>query len=189
MEDLFESKEKAVNFVLSEENIDKYINGELGTNELTLHAGLLLKEFDDICDLTFKSVEGVLKERGLYNEKIKNYITELKKFTLMCKRDLFKTDKIKSAKFNYDFEVISKANYSVDPNNISTLKIPMELKFFHNNEQQIYISNAVKMYSKHSSKGQLYNKSNMKEMYRNFSKSDHLSSYVGKSQINNANTQ
>ena len=28
------------------------------------------------------------------------------------------------------------------------------------------------MYSKHSSKGQLFNKSNMKQMYRNFNKSD-----------------
>ena len=45
------------------------------------------------------------------------------------------------------------------------------------------------MYSKHSSKGQLYNKSNMKEMYRNFSKSDHLNGHIGMSQINNANTQ
>ena len=177
IEDLFDSRKKATDYVLSSEKINSYISGELGTNELTLHCALLLKEFDDICDLTFKSIKGVLCEKDLFTKKIENYIVDLKKFTLMCKRDLFKTDKIKSAKFRYDFEDISRAKYSVDPNNISTLKTPVEFKFFHNNEQQKYISNAKKLYSKHiAGFGSLYNKSNMKRMYRSFSKSDHLAS-------------
>ena len=61
MEDLFDTKEKAKNFVLSSKNINRYINGELGTNELTLHNGLLLNEFEDICDITFNSIEGTLR--------------------------------------------------------------------------------------------------------------------------------
>ena len=176
MEDLFDSREKANEYVLSPQNINSYINGKLGTNELTLHNGLLLNEFEEICDLTFKSIEGTLNEKGLLTEKIKDYIDELKKFTLFCKSDLFKTDEVKSAKFKYDFDAISKENYSIDPNDISSLKIPLEFKFFHDSEQQKYISNAVKMYSKHSSKGQLFNKSNMKQMYRNFYKTDYLAS-------------
>jgi radical SAM superfamily enzyme YgiQ (UPF0313 family) len=176
MEDLFDSREKANEYVLSPQNINSYINGKLGTNELTLHNGLLLNEFEEICDLTFKSIEGTLNGKGLLTEKIKDYIDELKKFTLFCKSDLFKTDEVKSAKFKYDFDAISKENYSIDPNDISSLKIPLEFKFFHDSEQQKYISNAVKMYSKHSSKGQLFNKSNMKQMYRNFYKTDYLAS-------------
>ena len=103
-------------------------------------------------------------------------MTDLKKFTLICKSDLLKTDKTKSLKFVYDFDEISKKNYSVDPNNISKLNTPLEFIFFHDKDQQKYISNAVKMYSKHSSKGQLFNKSNMKQMYRNFNKSDDVTS-------------
>ena len=176
MEDLFDTKEKAKNFVLSSKNINRYINGELGTNELTLHNGLLLNEFEDICDITFNSIEGTLREKGLLTKKIKEYMTDLKKFTLICKSDLLKTDKTKSLKFVYDFDEISKKNYSVDPNNISKLNTPLEFIFFHDKDQQKYISNAVKMYSKHSSKGQLFNKSNMKQMYRNFNKSDDVTS-------------
>ena len=143
MEDLFDTKEKAKNFVLSSKNINRYINGELGTNELTLHNGLLLNEFEDICDITFNSIEGTLREKGLLTKKIKEYMTDLKKFTLICKSDLLKTDKTKSLKFVYDFDEISKKNYSVDPNNISKLNTPLEFIFFHDKDQQKYISNAV----------------------------------------------
>ena len=176
MEDLFETKKNANDFVLSSENINRYINGELGTNELTLHNGLLLNEFDDICEITFKSIEGTLREKGLLTNKIQEYMDDLKKFTLITKSDLFKTDKVKSLKLAYDFDQISKENYSVDPNKISKLSTPLEFIFFHDKDQQKYISNAVKMYSKHSSKGQLFNKSNMKQMYRNFNKSDNTPS-------------
>ena len=56
-------------------------------------------------------------------------MTDLKNF-LICKSDLLKTDKTKSLKFVYDFDEISKENYSVDPNKISKLNTPLEFIFF-----------------------------------------------------------
>ena len=171
-EDLFNSWEEANNYVLSKDKIDNYIKGKVGTNELTLHTALLLSEFKDICDLVFKSVENVLFEKKLYTKEIKNYLHDLKEFTLMCKKDLLDIKKVKSASFKYDFEAISKAEYSINPNNIPEEKNPFNFEFFHNDEQQEYISNSVKLYAGHSRGiGMVYARSNMKQMYRSFSKS------------------
>ena len=49
--DLFNSWEEANNFVLSPEIIDKYIGGDMGTNELLENRSHLFNEFDDVCDL------------------------------------------------------------------------------------------------------------------------------------------
>ena len=64
-EDLFSSWEEANKYVLNQDVINKYIGGELGTNELLLHRVLLFNEFDDICNLMFESVAGTLKQKNL----------------------------------------------------------------------------------------------------------------------------
>ena len=45
--DLYDSFEKAQNHVLTKEVIEKYVGGELGTNELLLHRAMLYTEFED----------------------------------------------------------------------------------------------------------------------------------------------
>ena len=49
--------------------------------------------------------------------------------------------------FEYDFESIHKSDYFLNPNSISKLKTPIQLKFFHTNKQQKHISNQQKLYS------------------------------------------
>ena len=172
-EDLFDSQEKANKYVLSPEIINKYIGGDLGNNELYLNRARLVNEFEDICNLMFKSVEGSLKEKNLYTQEIKNYLFELKQFILMRKKDfIISTESIKSAMFRYDFEAIQKAKYFVDPNSLPVLETPLQFKFYHDKEQKKHISNQFKLYSnKASDLGKMIQQSDIRMFFRHFSRS------------------
>ncbi len=169
-EDLFANREEANKYVLNEEIINKYIGGELGTNELLFHRVLLFNEFDDICELMFRAVTETLKEKNLLTAAIENYLLDLKQFIFMRKKDfLTKTEQTRKATFKHDFEAIKSAKYFVDPNSLNVLKNPMQLQFFHDRKQQELISNQVKLYSAHAiGMGKMLQRTNMKLMFRNF---------------------
>ena len=169
-EDLFDTREKANEYVLSPNVINKYINGELGTNELFLHSSLLFNEFKDISDLIFESVKRVIKQKGLLTPLIENYLTDLKKFTLMRKNiPLNNTGSVLLGEFEYDFESIHKSEYFLNPNSISKLKTSIQLKFFHTNKQQEHITNQQKLYSNHAlGLGRLLQQTNLNLVFRSF---------------------
>ena len=169
-EDLFDTREKANEYVLSPNVINKYINGELGTNELFLHSSLLFNEFKDISDLIFESVKRVIKQKGLLTPLIENYLTDLKRFTLMRKNiPLNNTESVLLGEFEYDFESIHKSEYFLNPNSISKLKTPIQLKFFHTNKQQEHITNQQKLYSNHAlGLGRLLQQTNLNLVFRSF---------------------
>ena len=172
-EDLFPTWDKANEYVLDQDVINKYIGGELGTNELLYHRVLLFNEFDDICNLMFESVEGTLKQKKLLTDSAKNYLIDLKKFVFLRKKDfLTETKTVTKAEFKHDFEAIKKADYYVDPNSSIVLKNPMKFDFYHDQKQQDLISNQVKLYSAHAiGMGKMLQRTNMKLMFRNFARS------------------
>ena len=169
-EDLFDTREKANEYVLSPNVINKYINGELGTNELFLHSALLFNEFEDISDLIFESVKRVIKQKGLLTPLIENYLADLKRFTLMRKNiPLNNTESVLLGEFEYDFESIHKSEYFLNPNSISKLKTSIQLKFFHTNKQQEHITNQQKLYSSHAlGLGRLLQQTNLNLGFRSF---------------------
>ena len=152
---------------------NKYIGGELGTNELLFHRVLLFNEFDDICNLMFESVTGTLKQKKLLTNASENYLLDLKRFIFMRKKDfLTKTGTVTKATFEHDFEAIKEAEYYVDPNSPIVLENPMQFDFFHDHKQQTLISNQVKLYSAHAiGMGKMLQRTNMKLMFRHFAKS------------------
>ena len=172
-EDLFSTWEKAKEYVLDEDIINKYIGGELGTNELLLHRVLLFNEFDDICNLLFESVAGTFKQKELFTNEIEKYLLDLKRFISMRKKNfLTETKKISNATFQYDFETIREARYYVNPNSLRASESPLQFNFFHNQDQQKLISNQIKLYSAHAiGMGKMFQRTNMKLMFRNFAKS------------------
>ncbi len=143
--DLYETWEKANEYVLSPELLGRYLGGELGTNEILLHRALLFSEFDDMCGLIFRSVKDMLKQKKLLTHEIKNYLLDLERFISIRKKDPFNnTELVKSASFKYDFETIKNVEYRVDPNTISQSSNQWKFDFFHDEEQRKHISNQVK---------------------------------------------
>ncbi len=174
--DLYETWEQANQYVLSPNIINKYIGGEMGVNELLLSSASLFDEFDDICNLMFESVRGILKQKGIFSQNIKSYLPDFQKFITMRKKNvLTKQEHVISSTFKYDFEAIRKAKYDINPNSIPMLKTPLKYDFFHDQKQQDHISNQTKLYSNHAiGLGKLLKKSNIKLFFRRFSKSKTL---------------
>ena len=168
--DLFDTWEEANTSMRSPGIIEKYNNGEIGHNELLHYSGLLINEFDEICNLIFKSAEELLNEKKLLNKNIKTYLLELQRFTYMTKKGLLTdTTSTKTAEFKYDFEDIQKHKYKIDPNLIPVSNNPFRFNFFHNKEQREIISNQVKLYSGHAwGIGRLFQQTNLKRIFRSF---------------------
>ena len=176
-EDLFDSRDKANEYVLKPGIIKKYIDGELGTNELFLHSALLFNEFKDITNLMFDSVKIIIKQKGMFTESIDSYLSDLKKFTLMRKniplngngKKLNGSGSVLFGEFKYDFELIHKSDYFLDPNSIQKLDTPIKLKFFHTDKQQKHITNQQKLYSNHAlGMGRMLQQTNLNLVFRTF---------------------
>ena len=115
-------------------------------------------------------MEESLKGKSLITKEIQNYLSELKRFMFMMKKDLLvDIESVKSANFNYDFQKIQKAEYKINPNSISISKNPIKFDFFHDKNQQELISNQLKLYSGHAwGIGRLLQQTNLKRIFRNF---------------------
>ncbi len=173
IDDLYESLEEAQKSVLTPEIMIKYIEGKLGYNELLENTVRLFNKFEDSRDLMFKSVKGTLKEKSLLTEKVEKYLVELERFVTLRKNEpLVDIGSIKSSTFNYDFEAIRENDYLINPNSMPLLETPSKFDFYHDKEQQKYISNQVKMYSAQAEgMGRLLFQSDSRLLFRSFSKS------------------
>jgi hypothetical protein len=172
-EDLFDTWNEANQHVLMPEIIERYIGGDMGTNELLLHRVLLFDEFEEMCNLMFKSAVETLRQKSLLTNAIKNYLSELKQFTIMRKKRFYVDfESVSSATFKHDFKVIQKAEYRIDPNFFSALKTPMKYQFFHDKKQQENISDHVKQYSAHAiGLGKMFQRADLRPMFRQFTTS------------------
>jgi radical SAM superfamily enzyme YgiQ (UPF0313 family) len=171
-QDLYDSWEEANKYVLSPEIINKFIGGDMGTNELLENRAHLFNEFEDICDLLINSVKGYLKEKNMFTDKISDYLFDLRRFLLMRKKDsLTNLNSIKSASFKYDFETIGKAGYNINPNTLVKSEKPLKFDFFHNERQKQHISNQMNIYSNQAvGLGKMLQQSNIKLFFRSFQK-------------------
>ena len=133
-------------------------------------SALLVNDFEAICNLIFESVDKSLKEKNLMTDEIGNYLSELKRFMFMTKKDLFAdAQSIKTANFNYDFQEIQRIEYKVNPNSILASKNPIKFDFYHDKDQQKLISNQLRLYDNRSQGlGMLFQKTNLKRIFRNF---------------------
>ena len=170
MKDLYDSFEEASLAIVTPEIIEKYIGGELGTNELLLHRALLFQEFDAIANLIWKAVDEVLTIEGKNTPTIKSYLEELKDFVLLRKKAIFDDTSVEfEHPFHYDFSIIEQDRFASDPEEIIRLETPITFKFFHDIEQQKHIHNQKQLYSQTPiGLGRLIQRSNLKLMYRRF---------------------
>ena len=170
--DLFDTAEQAKNYVLTPEVMERYIGGELGTNELLLHRAQLFTEFNDTCRLMITAVKGTLQDRNLLTSAVESYLDELERFTVLRKKDPFtNTDVVNTGSFSYDFEAIERCDYQVNPNELPVSETQVEFSFFHDEEQRRSIANQVKIYSDTPvGLGRLIQRSNLKLMFRKFAR-------------------
>ncbi|MBI3129754.1 MAG: radical SAM protein [Acidobacteria bacterium] len=166
--DLFATFEEAKGFVLTPEVVGRYIDGELGINELLVHKTLLLGEFRDLCDLLFTAIRATLEVNGRLTPRVEAYLLELKTYTLLRKEDcVTDTEGERYASFRFDFEAIRAAGFKVDPDTLPLATQAGEWRFFHSEGQKRHIANQIKLYANTpTGMGRLLQRSNLKLIYR-----------------------
>ena len=170
--DLYDSFEQAQKHVLNPDIAQKYVGGELGTNELLLHRAMLYSEFEDICNLLFNAATITLDKASCLTQSVSDYLEELCRFTALRKQKLFTDpDVMESVPFRYDFESIQKSGFAVNPNELPIFEVPQEFSFYHSPEQRRHIANQLELYSDTPvGLGRLIQRSNLKLMYRSFNR-------------------
>ncbi len=171
-ENLYDSFAEAEEMALRPDRVDKYISGELGFNEhLTCNAQLYFS-MEDTLSIMLKALRMFLLEKNLLTPSVENYFTQLGNFILCKKKEINKFESVIEKSFDYDFESIDALNFKIDPRNVKRLNKPIHLKFFHKQEQQNEISNALYLYKDHTDGiHRLLYEIRLKKFYRSFQQS------------------
>ena len=169
--ELFSSQREAFDFATQPENIKKYLNGEMGTNELLVGKARLFEEFGILNELVFHSTKVLLSKKGLLSSRTTQYIDELAQFVLQRKLGILNDlDHKISMTFSFDFESILCQNFKVIPDNLITSENSYTYAFYHDDTQLSYIKSQIDIWSVHSFPlGKLLQNANLNFMYRKFS--------------------
>jgi radical SAM superfamily enzyme YgiQ (UPF0313 family) len=126
--ELWDSEDELYKFASSNEVMDKYISGEYGSNIVMKYKTLgFIKHLKEIHDVAF---DIAIKLKPEY----KDFLSELKTYSILSKQDFFDTDSSYSDTFHYDVKQLNPIK----------LKKPATLHFEHSAEQKEIIKNALK---------------------------------------------
>lgn len=166
--DLFESEEKLTAYINTKGNIEEYVSGNRGRNELLYHKALCYLSFEDLNQMLCKATVKFLEEKRKLTEKISDYIKSLEKLNILCKKSFENTNLEYVESFNYDFKSLAKKNFEVDPNQIEPSG-PIVFKITHNPSQKSLIKNALNVYGDSTAGlARMIQRSNLKKMFRDF---------------------
>lgn len=167
--DLYDSREEAEEFACRSENMEKYLSGELGANELLEHRALMYLELGEIADHLLNAAQAVAETLQVWDENTAEYFAQLKSFVIQRKMGIHENFQVKKNAFNYDFKAVSLKNFAMDPRKMVYEDQTVNIQFFHTLDQKKYIQNTVNLYKNHPGGiGRMIQRSNLKMMYRNF---------------------
>jgi len=154
-------------FVVKPGVIQRYIDGEYGTNELYKYRATAIFEHLDVLHETAYSVARELLEDEIGgNEMVESYLTELLEFSLLRKRDVLEADRLEKRTFHFDFAALVEGKFLQDPLSLAQPE-GIEMEMFHNDHQRDLISGYVTQYgSDMIGKGRILIRANMDRLYR-----------------------
>jgi len=124
-------------------NMDDYLNNSSGTNELS--KGKALAWFSaqkEIHEAMYAEVSAQLAEAGENAGRFAPYLNQLKKFSLLRKRQILDTSDHSEGHFDFDFPAMVAANFSDDPMDFQ-LNHPIQCIIRHDAEQTGLIDSYV----------------------------------------------
>ncbi|MDZ4726954.1 MAG: cobalamin-dependent protein [Leptospira sp.] len=143
---LWDSKEDLMHHV--EENMESYLNDPYGTNEMATSKALaFFRISSELHDILFNLMREILIKRDLLNEVNDLYLEQLKKFSFLRKNELLDTSLTLSEDFDFDFDLIRKKNYQIEPADYK-LTDKKTFNFFHSVDQIPLIDGYITQYGK-----------------------------------------
>lgn len=166
--DLFETEEELRTHIQTEGNIEEYVSGTKGRNELLYHKALCYLSFEDLSQMLCVAVTQFLNEKGKLTDKISDYVKNIKKFNVLRKKSFENINLKYVESFQYDFKSLATKNFEVDPDQIE-LGGPFIFNIKHNQSQKSLIKNALNLYGESTAGlARLIQRSNLKKMFRDF---------------------
>lgn len=165
--DLFAERVDIEQYISRADILEKHVRGELGNNELLDHKALCYLNFNETTRCAYAMANDFLQSHACADDAVRLYLTELERFTLCRKRNVFDFEGYMVAQFSFNFEVISQANFRVDVHSLNTQSC--EYKFFHDDRQSAIIKKGSQMYGDSvSGLGRFIQRHKMSKMFRHF---------------------
>lgn len=164
---LWDTLEEVEQFVMKPNILERYINGEYGTNELYKYRALAEFEHIDILhNIAYESANRLLRDAGKLDEKEQTYLSELTKFSQMRKHDVLEFDQVLRGRFHFDFVSIMESNFTVYPYDYYVPE-GIEIELSHTELQKTLINGYVEQYTKTLiGLGRILLRANMNRLYR-----------------------
>jgi radical SAM superfamily enzyme YgiQ (UPF0313 family) len=147
--ELWESRGDLQKFTGQRVILNKYIQGELGSNLIFKYKSLaLIRYLQEIHDVAFKVAEKIFLEKKPIDKKItERFLTELKLFSLFQKKNLLQLNQSFFKEFNFDFKKGIDVDFQIEPEKL-LLEKPQQATFKRGFEQEKIISNQLEQFGK-----------------------------------------
>lgn len=166
--DLFVKKKDIEDYILCDSTLEKHVSGELGNNEILDHKALCYLNFDETVKFVFGMARSFFDSNNVcIDAALQLYMEDLEKFILCRKSNVLNVEKILHEQFNFDFSLISKSSFKVDPHNLIISQ--NEFRFFHDDAQASIIKKSSLIYGTSvSGLGRFIQNNKMNRMFRQF---------------------
>lgn len=165
--DLFAEKKDIETYILGEGILEKHVSGELGNNEILDHKALCYLNFTETTKFVFEMSRRFLGATVNLDNILLLYLADLEKFILCRKSNVMDVEKTSTEQFEFDFKLVSQANFRVDPRGLEISK--NNLNFFHDEKQSTAIKKAATLYGTSvSGLGRFIQNNKMNRMFRQF---------------------
>tara|TARA_B100000315_G_scaffold251191_1_gene285553 strand:- start:1354 stop:3513 length:2160 start_codon:yes stop_codon:yes gene_type:complete len=164
---MWDDSKEVEDFVVEPGVIERYVDGEYGTNELYKYRALAVFEHLEVLhEIAYSVARSLLEDAIGHDAMVESYLEELLEFSLLRKRDLLNTEHLQRKIFHFDFAALVDCKFAQDP---LTLARPegITLEVFHNDWQRDLISGYITQYgSDVIGKGRILIRANMNRLYR-----------------------
>tara|TARA_B100001123_G_scaffold450664_1_gene622832 strand:+ start:2136 stop:4268 length:2133 start_codon:yes stop_codon:yes gene_type:complete len=145
-------------FVSNEENVQKYKNGQIGGNELTIgRAKMYTEALEELHEVLEKSAEYYLSENNLGSFDNIEYIKEAIRFSYNRKFEFSNFTKKTKESFKFDFIKASNSNYKINPADIRLKNNKKEIEFYYSESALDDLQYAIKSFVYKGAKNDIFN--------------------------------
>jgi hypothetical protein len=145
-QELWGSKEEVETFLDQPGVVEKYQNGELGNNEQLVYRALaILEHMDDAHHIAFDVAREMLEGKGALENWGNDYLSELKTYSSLRKRNLLSMETVEKRRFHFDFVGLASQNFDDDPSTYYSSEGHL-IQIAHSPNQKVTLRQYIKIY-------------------------------------------
>ena len=168
-DELWDSREELLDFILSDNNVEKFIKGEFGRNLLFIYKTLAITKYPvELSRLALTTVKDLLKENNIDTDRNMQFVEECVEYQNNKMMNIFENLEMTSKGFfRYDINSFESSSSAVDFQQY-VFDEPQEYEFYLTDEQKNIIIKYINLYGKTTvGVGRIFSKLYVKKIFRN----------------------